>query len=109
VAAERKQEVAELTIEDLIDDVALYCDLTKAKAKKVVYAIFKAMIKELRGGGKVVLKGFGTFKLFTRKARKGWTHFGKYYFTWPEVKIVTFTPGTHIDYMMRHPEMESSA
>lgn len=57
--------------QDLIDAVALKCDLTKDKAKDAVDAALARITEALKGGGDVRIPDFGTFKVTKRKAREG--------------------------------------
>jgi integration host factor subunit beta len=44
--------------------------LTKKQTEVVVETIFESVINTLANGGKVEIRGFGNFKLRSRKARK---------------------------------------
>lgn len=56
---------------DIIEKVAKEAHLTKKAAREAVDATFNNIISALKKGEKVVLSGFGTFKLRGRKARPG--------------------------------------
>jgi DNA-binding protein HU-beta len=45
--------------------------MTKASAQKALKGVIDIISDELKGGGNVVLTGFGTFSVAERKARKG--------------------------------------
>lgn len=59
-----------LTLEDLIDEVQVLCGLDAKTARKAVYAIFWAMIKDLSQLKRVSVKGFGRFEPFLTKATR---------------------------------------
>ena len=56
---------------ELIEVVSSKAEITKAEAGRVVNAVFDAVIDGLKGDGKVVLPGFGTFEVRKRTARVG--------------------------------------
>lgn len=56
---------------DLIAKIAEDTGITKLQANAALDSFTEAVIKTLKGGGKVTLVGFGTFLVSKRKARKG--------------------------------------
>ncbi len=60
-----------MTKSELVSYVAQQADITKAKAEKCVNAIFEAISKSLKKKEKIIIPGFGTFTVATRKERKG--------------------------------------
>jgi len=56
---------------ELIEIVSKKAHLTKKASKEVVENFFVEMIKALRKGEKVVLSGFGTFKVKKVEDKKG--------------------------------------
>lgn len=56
---------------DIIERVAKEAKLTKKAAREAVESTVKAVEESLNKGEKVVLSGFGTFLIRSRKARKG--------------------------------------
>ena len=56
---------------ELVEVVASKAEVTKAESLKVVSAVLDGIIAGLKGDGKVVLPGFGTFEVRTRTARVG--------------------------------------
>ena len=54
---------------DLVEEVARATQLTKKQAETVVESVFEGIIASLRGGQKIELRGFGSFKLRQRGAR----------------------------------------
>lgn len=60
-----------MTKTDLVDKVAEKADLPKTKAKDAMEALLDTITTSLKGGEKVTLTGFGTFRTYRRKARMG--------------------------------------
>ncbi len=56
---------------DLVAKITKDAGLTKTQAAKAVNAFIDAVKDALKKGDKVILVGFGTFKVVERKARKG--------------------------------------
>ncbi|KPJ79159.1 MAG: DNA-binding protein [Deltaproteobacteria bacterium SG8_13] len=55
---------------DLVEEVAKLLS-TKKDAQAAVDCVLETIVKSLKRGGDVTLVGFGTFKVASRKARKG--------------------------------------
>ncbi len=60
-----------MTKADLVEIVAKKASLTAKAARESVAAVFGAMTDALKKGDKVVVTGFGTFMIRSRKARTG--------------------------------------
>ena len=56
---------------ELIAKIADDAEVTKTQANAALDSFIEAVTKTLKGGGKVTLVGFGTFKTSERKARTG--------------------------------------
>ncbi|MFT5778959.1 MAG: DNA-binding protein HU-beta [Crocinitomicaceae bacterium] len=56
---------------ELIDAIATDASLSKADAKRALDAFVDATGKELKGGGRISLVGFGSFSVSNRAARTG--------------------------------------
>ena len=52
-----------MTRQELIDQLALKNGLTKKNAKLAVETIFKTMSESLAAGGRIEIRGFGSFKI----------------------------------------------
>jgi DNA-binding protein HU-beta len=57
--------------QELIDEIAMDANLSKADAGRAIEGVIKAIVKTLHKGEQVVLVGFGTFRVRNRAARKG--------------------------------------
>ncbi len=60
-----------MTKADLIEVVARKANLTAKAARESVVAVFGAVTDSLKKGDKVVVTGFGTFMVRSRKSRTG--------------------------------------
>jgi len=60
-----------MTKAELIEKVLTAADLNKKEAEAAVEAFFDSIIKSLRDGEKIELRGFGSFRLRSRGARVG--------------------------------------
>ena len=61
-----------MTKSELIDAVsAANQDITRKEAEVVVSTVFSAISEELSRGGRVELRGFGSFSIKNREARTG--------------------------------------
>ena len=60
-----------MTKNELIERVAKKVGLTKKAAADAVNSVFGSVRDALAKGDKIVITGFGTFKVRTRKTRKG--------------------------------------
>ena len=56
---------------EFIGAIAANAGLSKVIAKKAVYAFFQEIENTLKGGGRVIFSGFGTFSITEKAARKG--------------------------------------
>jgi DNA-binding protein HU-beta len=56
---------------DLIEAMAADAGVSKAAAGKALDSLMKNVKKTLKGGGKLVLVGFGSFSVKERPAREG--------------------------------------
>ncbi|MCU1289950.1 MAG: Bacterial nucleoid DNA-binding protein [Acidobacteria bacterium] len=60
-----------MTKADLVERVAKEADMTKKDAEQLVEIIFDSIIASLNKGEKIELRGFGSFRVRQRNARKG--------------------------------------
>jgi integration host factor subunit beta len=64
-------EVMEMTKAELVEDVARAAELTKKDAERLVEIVFESIIDTLNQGEKIELRGFGSFRVRERGARRG--------------------------------------
>ena len=60
-----------MTKADLIDELAKVSNLTKKESETIVNTVFENITEALVKGDKVELRGFGSFRIRQRNARKG--------------------------------------
>jgi integration host factor subunit beta len=60
-----------MTKAELVDEVARVVQLTKKQAEMIVNIVFDSIVDSLRSGQKIELRGFGSFRLRSRKSRTG--------------------------------------
>ena len=60
-----------MTKADLIEEVARVVEVTRKDAEVIVEGIFSSIVKSLRNGDKIEIRGFGSFALRFRKSRTG--------------------------------------
>ena len=60
-----------MTKAELVEDVARAAELTKKDAKRLVELVFESIIETLNRGEKIELRGFGSFRVRERGARRG--------------------------------------
>ena len=60
-----------MTKADLIDDVARAVEMSRKDSEVIVETIFESIVKSLRSGDKIEIRGFGSFRTRQRDARVG--------------------------------------
>src|SRR5579864_9118877 len=64
-------EEGRMTKADLIDEVSRLAELTRKDSEVIVEAIFDSVVRSLRAGDKIEIRGFGSFRTRQRKPRVG--------------------------------------
>jgi integration host factor subunit beta len=60
-----------MTKADLVEEVAKVTELTRKDSEVIVDTLFESVIKALRDGDKLEVRGFGSFRVRQRNARVG--------------------------------------
>ncbi len=60
-----------MTKADLIDEVSRLAELTRKDSEVIVETIFDSVVRSLRAGDKIEIRGFGSFRTRQRKPRIG--------------------------------------
>ena len=60
-----------MTKADLIDEVSRLAELTRKDSEVIVETIFDSIVRSLRTGDKIEIRGFGSFRTRQRKPRVG--------------------------------------
>jgi integration host factor subunit beta len=66
-----RQRGDSMTKAELVEDVARAAELTKKDAERLVEIVFESIIETLNQGEKIELRGFGSFRVRERGARRG--------------------------------------
>ena len=60
-----------MTKADLIDEVSRLAELTRKDSEVIVETIFDSVVRSLRAGDKIEIRGFGSFRTRQRNSRIG--------------------------------------
>src|SRR5216683_3745816 len=60
-----------MTKAELIEEGSRVVEMTRKDSEVIVEAIFDSVVRSLRGGDKIEIRGFGTFRTRQRQARVG--------------------------------------
>ena len=60
-----------MTKAELVEDVAEAAELTKKDAERLVEIVFESIVESLNQGEEIELRGFGSFRVRERGARRG--------------------------------------
>lgn len=85
-----------MTKAELVDEVARTVQLTKKQAETIVNLVFDSIVDSLRAGEKIELRGFGSFRLRSRKSRLGRNPKTGAKVDVPSKKIPYFKPGKEL-------------
>jgi integration host factor subunit beta len=85
-----------MTKAELVDEVAQVVQLTKKQAETIVNIVFDSIVNSLRAGEKIELRGFGSFRLRSRKSRTGRNPKTGEKVDVPSKKIPYFKPGKEL-------------
>src|SRR6185369_14577872 len=60
-----------MTKADLIEEVSRVVEMTRKESEVIVESIFDSIVRALRGGDKIEIRGFGSFRTRQRQPRIG--------------------------------------
>lgn len=60
-----------MTEAELIEEVSRVVEMTRKESKVIVEAIFDSVVRSLRNGDKIEVRGFGSFRTRQRQSRVG--------------------------------------
>lgn len=60
-----------MTKADLIEEVSRVVEMTRKESEVIVEAIFDSVVRSLRDGDKIEIRGFGSFRTRERRPRVG--------------------------------------
>lgn len=98
-----------MTKAELVDEVARAVQLTKKQAESIVNVVFDSIVESLRGGEKIELRGFGSFRLRSRKSRTGRNPKTGEKVDVPSKKIPYFKPGKELKELINRTLTEMKA
>lgn len=93
---------------DLVDEVAEAVDLTKKQAESIVNSVFDSIVESLRAGEKIELRGFGSFRIRSRKPRIGRNPKTGEKVEVPSKQIPYFKPGKELKDLINVPDSSVS-
>ena len=85
-----------LTKAAIVEEVARASNLTRSRAEVVVRAVFGSMVKAMRRGEEIELRGFGSFRLRRRESRTGRNPKTGGHVDVPPKRIPYFKPGSEL-------------
>ena len=98
-----------MTKAELVDEVAQTVQLTKKQAEAIVNIVFDSIVNSLRAGEKIELRGFGSFRLRSRKSRTGRNPKTGEKVDVPSKKIPYFKPGKELKELINQKMAEAEA
>jgi integration host factor subunit beta len=98
-----------MTKAELVDEVARVVQLTKKQAESIVNIVFDSIVDSLRAGQKIELRGFGSFRLRSRKSRTGRNPKTGEKVEVPSKKIPYFKPGKELKELINKAMAEADA
>jgi integration host factor subunit beta len=85
-----------MTKADLVEEVARATELAKKDSEVIVEEIFENIIQALNRGEKIELRGFGSFRVRQREARRGHNPKTGAPVDIPAKRVVYFKPGKEL-------------
>src|SRR5436190_912632 len=91
-----------MTKADLIEDVARSVEMSRKDSEVIVETIFESIVKSLRSGDKIEIRGFGSFRTRQRDARVGRNPKTGARVEVPAKKIPYFKPSKDLKDLINH-------
>ncbi len=98
-----------MTKAELVEDVARAAELTKKDAERLVEIVFESIIDTLNQGEKIELRGFGSFRVRERGARRGRNPKTGDPVDIPAKRVPYFKPGKELKELINEDENGSGA
>lgn len=98
-----------MTKADIVDEVAGKVDLTKKQAEGIVNSVFESIVQSLQSGEKIELRGFGSFRIRSRKPRIGRNPKTGEKVQVPSKKIPYFKPGKELKDLINTPSEDGDS
>jgi integration host factor subunit beta len=91
-----------MTKADLIEEVSRLVELTRKDSEIIVETIFDSVVRSLRAGDKIEIRGFGSFRTRQRKPRVGRNPKTGARVEVPAKKIPFFKPSKELKDIINH-------
>lgn len=98
-----------MTKADLIEEVSRLAELTRKDSEIIVETIFDSVVRSLRAGDKIEIRGFGSFRTRQRKSRVGRNPKTGDRVEVPAKKIPFFKPSKELKDLVNAPAGTASA
>jgi integration host factor subunit beta len=98
-----------MTKAELVEDVAEAAELTKKDAERLVEIVFESIIGTLNQGEKIELRGFGSFRVRERGARRGRNPKTGDPVSIPAKRVPYFKPGKELKELINEPTSRPAA
>ena len=96
-----------MTKAELIEEVSRVVEMTRKDSEVIVEAIFDSVVKSLRGGDKIEIRGFGSFRVRERGARRGRNPKTGDPVSIPAKRVPYFKPGKELKELINDDESNS--
>src|ERR1700710_1797356 len=98
-----------MTKADLIDEVSRLAELTRKDSEVIVEAIFDSIVRSLRTGDKIEIRGFGSFRTRQRQPRVGRNPKTGTRVEVPSKRIPYFKPSKELKDLVNHDSAQPAA
>ncbi|HEY2232546.1 MAG TPA: HU family DNA-binding protein [Blattabacteriaceae bacterium] len=98
-----------MTKADLIEEVSRLAELTRKDSEIIVETIFDSVVRSLRSGDKIEIRGFGSFRTRQRKPRVGRNPKTGARVEVPAKKIPYFKPSKELKDVINHGKAAEAA
>jgi integration host factor subunit beta len=98
-----------MTKADLIEEVSRVVEFTRKESEVIVEAIFSSVVKSLKDGDKIEIRGFGSFRTRQRQSRVGRNPKTGARVEVPAKRIPYFKPSKELKDLVNGPETLAEA
>jgi len=98
-----------MTKAELIEEVSRVVEMTRKDSEVIVEAIFDSIVRSLRGGDKIEIRGFGSFRTRQRQPRVGRNPKTGTRVEVPSKRIPYFKPSKELKDLVNTPGSEAAA
>ena len=98
-----------MTKAELIEEVSRVVEMTRKDSEVIVEAIFDSVVKSLRGGDKIEIRGFGSFRTRQRQPRVGRNPKTGARVDVPAKRIPYFKPSKELKDLVNHESVAGAA